>query len=378
MRKRRKSIASWLFLIVGFILLLVTLLAVLLFTARQGWLRPEWQAWLTGVLEYLQQLIPSDEWLKFLGWFAGIAVSAVAAALSLLATWHFAEINLPQRLEDLKKSHARDHLSLQPRFLALARRGLGGVVADVETSRLTFLRRWLSWWSEKEEARVLAASSRFLAREASALSAALQEAQHQQITAHLVRGYQHASQDDYEKAFEEFEAATKVRAEDIVSRDIAAGWARRINRQKRELELLREMQLAASSVGSEIDHARALRREAELLDKRKQESDWVQARQQLDIARDLLQPLVADAEARRELGRVLTLFCEVQCNRKRVGRLDGPLARMRTYTAGVDTHGRPEEPGGEQYGEERASMVDLRVAELRGDADAKSDADDSR
>jgi hypothetical protein len=85
---------------------------------------------------------------------------------------------------------------------------------------------------------VLAASAKRLARESSALSTAAQESQQQQITAHLIREYQHASQGDEDKAFEEFEAATTVRTEDIISRDIAAGWARRTKKnQKRAVQV---------------------------------------------------------------------------------------------------------------------------------------------
>ena len=366
MRSRRKSIAPWLFLIVGLLLLLGFAVAALPLLVNQSWLSPERQAWTKYLLEARQRLLPSEEQVRYLAWLAGIAVSALSAAFTLLASWHFAEMNLPQRIEDLKKSHTSDHLALRGGLLLLARRGLGPVAADIETSRLTLLRKWLSGWSKKEQARVLAASSNQLAREAAALSAAVREAQQQQITAHLVRGYQHASQDDDERAFEEFEAATKVSADDIVARDIAAGWARRINRQKRELELLQEMQQAASRGGRDIDHARALRREAELLAKRNNDPARVEALSRLRHARRLLQPLVADKEAMIELGRIHTLFCEVRCDRGRAGHLSGPnqpLTRAREYMTGVAMDTRPEEPDGEVYGEDRVTKIEERVRE---------------
>jgi hypothetical protein len=307
MRKRRKSIAWLLFLIVGLVLLLAAAVVALVFVASQGWLPAEWQ-WVKDLLDQAERRLGPS--VRFLAWLGGIAASLAGAAFTLLASWHFAEMNLPQRIEGLKKAH----LLLQPDLLVLARNGLGPVRADIEKSRLMLLRKWLSW-GEKERARVLAASANQLAREASALSSAAQEAQQQQITAHLIRGYQHASQGDDERAFEEFEAATKVRDDNIVSRDIAAGWARRTNQHKRELELLQEMQQVASSMGSEINLARVLRRRAELLNKNDNDLDRIEARNRLNEARDLLLPLVGDKEAKLELGRVLTLFCEVQCNR---------------------------------------------------------------
>ena len=366
MRSRQNSLAQWLFLIVGLLLLLVCA------TSLMVWLAPE-GAFSKAVTETIGKLAPSEGVLKVLAWLAGIAGSGVGAALSLLASWHFAEMNLPQRLEDWKKANTRKHLSQRPGFILLARgNGLGPVPASIETSRLMLLRKWLSW-GEKERARVLAASSTWLGKEASALSKAAEEAEERQITSHLIRGYQQASQGDDDKAFEEFDSATKIRADNIVSRDIAAGWARKLNKQEREKELLEEMQQAAIRKRSTLDHARALRRSAELWSKINNEPARSEALMRLRDARNLLQPLAADKESQVELGRVNTLFCEVRCDRERVGDLSGPnqpLTRAREYMAGIAMYARPEEPNGEAYGEERAKKVEERVADLLRDPEA--------
>jgi hypothetical protein len=351
-------------------------ITALAFTARQGWLSDEWRDRVQWLLTEAQSYLPSEEWLRYLAWLAGIAVSAVGAAVTLLASWHFAEINLPRRLKELKDSHMREHLTEQPGLLVLARRGLGPVVADIETSRMTLLRKWLSSWNRKEGARILAASANRLKEETSALSAAVEASQHRQITAHLIRGYQHASQGDDDKAFEEFEDAARVRADDIVSRDIAAGWARRMGKLVRELEFLEALQQAAHSRNDDLNFAMALRREAEVLAKGIAETDWSQARQRLENARGLLLPLVSEGNAKIELGRVLTLFCEVQCRRGKTGRLEGPnrpLTVMKSCLGGVAMHRRVEEPAGEAYGYERALQVEQRVVELRGSGDDQDD-----
>jgi hypothetical protein len=289
MGKRGRPLAQWLFLPVGLGLLLIFPTALIV------WLIPEAPV-SKSVNAAIARLTPSEEVLKVLAWLTGIAGSGIGAALSLLASWHFAEMNLPQRLEDWKNANTRKHLLVQPRFLVLARNGLGPVPDSIETSQLMLLRKWLSW-GEKERARVLAASAGWLRKEASALSAAAQEAQARQITSHLIRGYQQASQGDDEKAFEEFDAATKVRADNIVSRDIAAGWARRLNKQEREKELLDEMQQAAIRNRSTIDHARALRRAVELWSKINNDPARAEALARLRDARNLLQPLAADKES---------------------------------------------------------------------------------
>jgi hypothetical protein len=331
-----------------------------------------------SIVETLHIFRPSDETLKVLAWLSGIAGSGVGAALSLLASWHFAEMNLPQRLEDLKKSNTRKHLLIQPQFLALARNGLGAIPADIEASRFMLVRRWVSWGA-RGRARVLAASANWLAKEVSVLATATEEAQERKITAHLIRGYQQASQGDDEKAFEEFAAATKVRSDNVLSRDIAAGWARRMNKQEEERQLLTQMQEAAIKKRSTIDHARSLRRAAELWSKIGNDPARNEALARLRDARNLLQPLAANKECQVELGRVNTLFCEVRCDKERVGQLNGPnqpLTRAREYMAGVALHTRPEEPNGEVYGEERAARVEQRIADLLSDPDAKEGGND--
>ena len=353
----------------------------MLFGESHRMLPPEWQLFVGVITERARDFLPTDEQLKWAAWIGGILLSLAGAALTLLVSLHFNESNLPQRIEDLRKANTREHLLLQPRILSIARRGIGPVIPNIESSRLTLLRKWLSGLNEKERARVLAASASQVAKEASALRVAAREAEQRQITAHLIRGYQFGSQGDDEAAFEEFEAATRISADDRVSRDIAAGWARRLNNQRRELELLDELKQAAIATRSDVDHARALRREAELFEKRQNEDDWVQARNRLDISRNLLEPLFADLDARLELGRVLTLYCEVQCNRRRVGHLDRPndgaLTKARPCLLRVRMHLRPEEPGGETYGQERLDALVQRIAKLRGEAPSDGNGDDA-
>jgi hypothetical protein len=198
-----------------------------------------------------------------------------------------------------------------------------------------------------------------------------------------VRGYQCAAEGDNNGAFQEFEAATRVNSKDIYSRDIAAGWARCINNQMRELELLQEIRTISMGARRQVDQARAHRREAELIAKRNNAPAYAEAQEHLRVAQNILDPLVADQEAKLELGRVHTLFCEVRCDRGRPGRLGGPnqpMTRMREYLGDVEMHCRPEEPCGEVYGIERVERVENRVAAMLGDdgTDGDDDAPDAR
>ena len=42
---------------------------------------------------------------------------------------------------------------------------------------------------------------------------------------------------------------------------------------------------------------------------------YAEAQEHLRLAQNILDPLVADQEAKLEFGRVHTLFCEVRCDR---------------------------------------------------------------
>jgi tetratricopeptide (TPR) repeat protein len=379
MRKRQRSIAPWVLLFVGIILLCSAVIGAVVFASKQGLLsraqQNEVEYWTARAIA----LVPDEEFRSRLIWLGGIAFSAVTAAITFLATWHFLEMNLPRRIEDLKDFHSDDHLALRPQLLTIARNRLRLIPRDLETSRVTLLRRWWSAMSLKERARVLAATASRLGDEARALASATSEAQHKAITAYLVRGYQYAALGDQENAFKEFESATKVKDNDLLSRDIAAGWARCINKQTRELELLQEIEEVAGNARLYIDQARALRRQVELIARRNNDPAYGEALERLRRAQNILRNLVADKEAKLELGRVHTLFCEVRCDRGRPGHLNGPnqpLTRMREYMAGVAMHRRLEEPCGEDYGDERALKVEQRVEALLGDDPPAEDGSD--
>jgi tetratricopeptide (TPR) repeat protein len=371
MRRRRRSIAPWLFVLAGFLLVLAGAVALVV------WLEPD-ARFSKVVTERLK--VPEGNGLDVFVKLGGLCIGAIGTALTLLAGWHFLEMNLPRRIEELKDYHSQDHLVLRPQLLAIAKQRLRFVPEDIESSRFTLLRRWWSTVSVTEQTRLLAATATRLHQEAAALSAAAREAQHQTITAYLVRGYQYVAAGERVRAFTEFELAARVSATDIYSRDVAAGWARCINDQARELELLHEIQKIAGDARSYVEQARAFRREAELIRSRNNGPAYIQALARLRVARNILEPLVSDAEARLELGRVHTLFCEVRCDRGRPGNLNGPnqpLTRMRQYMTGVAMETRPEEPCGGDYGEARAMAVERRVAAMLGDGEPEGSGDAS-
>jgi hypothetical protein len=365
MRRRRKSIAPWLFVFGG--LLLLAAGATALFVRFQ----PEHEI-SQFVADKLR--VAGGDWLDVLRVLGGLAIAAWGTAFSLLMGWHFLEMNLPRRIEELKDYHLEDHLALRPQLIAVAKNRLR-IPADIGASRFTLVRRWLGHRTLKGQARLLAATATRLSEEAAALTTAAREAQAQTITAYLVRGFQYVSRGENARAFAEFELAARVSPTDIFPRDIAAGWARCVNNQTRELELLHEIQQIAGGGRLHVDQARALRREAELIAKESNKPAYERARDRLYDAENILLPLVG-SEARRELGRVYTLFCEMRCNLARPGKLNGPnqpLTRALDFMTGIATHRREEEPCGEEYGEERAKRVEQRVTAMLGNVGQEGD-----
>lgn len=325
----------------------------------------EWQERLRAYLEQqIRPWVPDSATLNSIAWLTSISGTIVAAALSLAAAWHFAEINLPSRLQDWIASRERLHRRQRLALIDAARTDIDDIPAAYEDSRWTFLRSLIGRRSIADNARQLAASVNRVRKQAVTLASATAEVQHRQITAHLVRGYVFESNNETDRAFEEFLAATRVRADDVLSRDIAAGAARRSKNVGEEVRLLVEMQEIGQARGFRTEQAMALRRRAEIAISAAAPNSFTEARDLLQAASRILEHSGLNAEAEQELGRVLVLFCEVQFERNRVGLL-GPsreraLALMRRHAQYLT---RPSESGGENYSVGRAEEIDRRIAE---------------
>src|SRR5262245_52364255 len=120
MRKRGKSFALWMLLVLGTMLFAVAVLFIAFFAKEQNWIPPELRQPLNQLIDWANRLKLTEEWKSFLIWLGGIVVSALGATFTLLASWHFLEMNLPQRLRDLIDSYKRAHMSLRPIFVAYA------------------------------------------------------------------------------------------------------------------------------------------------------------------------------------------------------------------------------------------------------------------
>jgi hypothetical protein len=141
MRRRRTSIAPWLFVLAGVLLLVAAVVALVVYSDPES-VFSKFVIERLKVEEKSPYAIALDVFVKL----GTLVIGTIGTSLTLLAGWHFLEMNLPRRLEELKEYHSEDHLKLRPELLEIARRRkLRFVPQDIERSRFTLLRRW---WSE--------------------------------------------------------------------------------------------------------------------------------------------------------------------------------------------------------------------------------------
>jgi hypothetical protein len=363
--------------------------------AIHGSFGPEWKSWAIITLNTMQkcvEVISDPAWLTeivrdvFGNAWGLLASSGLAGAL--LGAWYWGEIHFPSRIIRLCNAIERDHrAATRGELLEVARQGLGRLPTNIAMSKLTFLRRMLTGWggSKRQIAKSMAASIEYIAVEARALESVKSLADENQITALL--GCHYEAQNNRDQAFTEYEVATKVVSDNIASRDWAAGCARRQQRSTEEKVLLEQIRKiaedsskkavatgnAGDAVRYTVEWARGCRREAERLGT----ADLEQARDILASARDLLNPMIDGPEARLELGRVLTLYCEVQLAREERGRGGignladregnpiGDMTRMLEFVSNIEMHERPPERGGGAYGHERGTRISERICNRR-------------
>jgi hypothetical protein len=364
--------------------------------ATHGSFGPEWQSWAIITLKAMEKcadIISDPAWLaRVVRYLFGniwglIASSGLAGAL--LGAWYWGEIHFPERMIGLCSAIERHHrAAARDQLLEAARQGLGRLPTNIAMSKVTFLRRLVTGWggTTRQIAKSMAASVDYISVEARALARVKSLADENQLTALLVRGCHYESLKNGEQAFTEYIAATKVIPDDIASRDWAAGCARRLRKSTEEKVLLEQMRKVAEdskkraedarnageAAECTIEWARAYRREAERLLDGDLDEAMDEASRVLVRARDLFNPMINDTEAKLELGRILTLYCEVQLARDAIGNLAdregnaiGDMARMLQLMSNVQIHERPPERGGGVYGNKRATKIKERVSSRR-------------
>jgi tetratricopeptide (TPR) repeat protein len=253
----------------------------------RSWLEASWAA-LYGIYEDKQRLF--DNAFGAVG-FVG---SILGAAWTIHRGWHYAERNLPARLNELNERwhNAQENLRTQlaPALEAAVTISPRNVA---EPKRLQKLISWFHDPTQRELVNWKENLDRYKA-EYRALARSRSRCRTEVLTAHLALGSQLSQLGREQDALDVFEKALRFNSTDIDALELAAKQSFALNLRPRALKHLETMVEAALRRGKPIRQARALRFQAEILHEG-QRTDWDEARDKLHAALKIL----SDAEVRR-------------------------------------------------------------------------------
>ena len=360
---RRSRVARWIVFSLSIGIALIGIVACIVFAVAMGWLGGTIASkWVSDKVEGCINFYRYHyEALKFAAQLFGLASAALTTTYGLLSTWHYAEWNLPDRLQDLIAEYKSRSVELRPQLLHAAAEAPDDakfLSGDQRTTTLARFARLIRGSSLSSEARWLIKSSNDLARDEKALSSAAAEVRYRLVTAHLARArYSVARQDDV-SAKAAFADARRVDPIDCEVLSCGAACARRLRESDHEVELLNALKGASAAAGQTVLFAQSLRREAEILFRRAGRDALNEARNLLaQAAEQLGSPSNAERAKRIELGRNVILFCQVQITRERTGHLTSKVSQAKEIMSAENDDFASNEDGGETYGKMRLATM---------------------
>lgn len=363
---QRWGIGQWLSLLLG----MVGLAVAACFAALWGWVGDGPKEFANSMLDLMLAAgMTRSDFFFAVGKVIGVLGTAISGSLALLRLWHFAERNLPARLQDYVERFSRDHLQQRQELVGAAMAGQLEIPKTIDASDTVYFRELVSRFiggSAKSRAEMTAASADRFGALAAMLGKAAESARQRQITSRVIRGYDLELRGRVDDAIVEFHKAMSVDRTDIYSRDVAAGFARRAGDRAREEAILRELLAVSGEVGNRLMQANALRRLAEIYRQGGDRASLLRARDELRDAIELLPPDNLEFEERFEAGRCRTLYCAIQLAKGTPGNLRGdnqPGGLMVALLRDIPDQFRVTEKGGEAYGAQRARRLYDQVAD---------------
>ena len=193
----------------------------------------------------------------------------------------------------LVKGRIAEHLNIRPALLAAVNDPVAPssfVTPIVYAGYFDWLLKAAGFRNGRVAARTLAGSVDRLKEDIAVVRARQEELEAHTVTAYLLRGAQLAGQagllpesnparrDQNEKALQEFLAALKVKGDDVDALELAGKQSLVLGDDEPALRYFQRMGAAAKTNEFHLQHARALRLQAEILEKRSRPSDWDDAR----------------------------------------------------------------------------------------------------
>jgi hypothetical protein len=332
-----RSFAHLLLLIFGLVLIATVLVTITTF----GWLGANNKAEIEAIWSVAQEFYGANKVaIDRTAAVSGILGSALTGAFAIYKSWHYAEISLPSRLEELIARNTNRQLTNRRQLLPI----LNG--------DSTFRGRWSTSADDGLLARLLS----YLALPANDLAAAsgakidllndlrvLDDARKKCVvevcTAHLASGFQIArTGKDGQRAAAEFNLALKFDPKDLDSLELAAreAFAPGTNNSL-AMRYLRELSSAALEAHDVVRHSRALRFQAEALLERQVQRAWDDARTKLTTAIKTLQEQAVEDKSAKELELALAfeLLATAQMKRERLSAARSALNSARLHFNGA-------------------------------------------
>jgi hypothetical protein len=309
-----------------------------------------------------------DPALKWVGFW----ISLYGAIWTVHKSWHYAERNLPARLEELnarwKDQVVRGRVVRLPALNQIATIALPPLIQPGYFARLTL------WFHDAEQKNLIAASQALDKHEAEfrVLQTCLDRCRAEITTAYLEIGSTLArcASDNPHAAFNSFRKPLEFDGKDLDALELSARQAFAIGFERPALKYLSELAVAAAESSDQIRHYRALRFQAEILHGGDTQSSWADARARLTgviaalTSADGIKPLARNCE----LALAHELLADVQITRERFTAADAALVRAKTLFSAL-----PPPHGSE--GLNRLKTLADRLSRAKADADNQSETD---
>jgi tetratricopeptide (TPR) repeat protein len=317
-------------------------------TTAQAFLR---EAWAPVEKFYRLNQQASDVALTALG----VIVYAASAAFAMVKTWHYAELQLPSRVEEFIHDQIERFRQHRPALVGVLRAGAepqAFLEPTFRTQRFNSVLQALGLADQKVAAQQLATSAHLLGQNLAIVEARRAQLLAEKATVHLLRGLHWANvafdmetgspqqRETNEKALVEFNEALELQPDDIEALEAVASQCLVLGRDQDALALLGKLREAAEKLGVVCAQARALRLEASVRFKQDSSQEWIRARILAEIVIGLLRTDLGDGQhfnARIELAEAHLLHGEVQMKREKFS-----AARTSLLAASGEAHRVPE------------------------------------
>lgn len=351
------SFAHRLLLVFG----LFVIAAVAVLAAKIGWLGELPKAWVVWALLPLQEFYAENkDDLDFAAKVVGVLGTMLGAAWTVHKGWHYAERNLPDRLNDFNARWKEDVITVRPEVAPSLAQVASVVQPFFEQPR--WLRR-LTLWVHDPAQKQLIKREEAVAKckaEFDVLTSSKVRCRTELITACLALGSQivRVSPDRGQQALDAFKKALSFNSTDLDALELAAKQAFALNLRQQACRYLNDLAEAAEG-RNPIRQARALRFHAEILHGG-QRADRELAREKLLAAISSLTGADArDFEVREtELALANEQLAAIQITRERFYAARTALAAAKRHFGNLSTQAAREGMGRVQDLERRLAQAE--------------------